>query len=247
MNVLVFFPEELQNNLITVVGRRGAHLAQTIKVVPGQSLRVAQVNVGLGSGIVRTVDPGKVVVEVPVLSPVPKPAAIEIILAMPRPQTLKKVLELCGTMAIAHLTIIGSARVERSYFNSPILQPERYREYLHIGMEQGANPFMTTVEIAPRFRDFSTTGLPAMLNDCDSALLAHPASADTLAEIAKRKPFTASKRTLLAVGPEGGWRDSELEVFEKHRFSFFRLSSNILRVEHAVCAALAQLELLRER
>ena len=48
----------------------------------------------------------------------------------------------------------------------------------------------------------------------------------------------------MAIGPEAGWNDFEIEYFEKFGFRKFKLSEYILRVETAVTAALAQIELL---
>jgi hypothetical protein len=49
----------------------------------------------------------------------------------------------------------------------------------------------------------------------------------------------------IAIGPEGGWIDRELETFQEAGFQPVRLGPWILRVETAVTAALAQIELLR--
>jgi len=50
---------------------------------------------------------------------------------------------------------------------------------------------------------------------------------------------------VLAIGPEGGWIARELSTFAARDFAIIRLGAEILRVEAAVTAALAQLSLLR--
>ncbi|UCC44665.1 MAG: RNA methyltransferase, partial [Candidatus Zixiibacteriota bacterium] len=54
-------------------------------------------------------------------------------------------------------------------------------------------------------------------------------------------------RVVVAVGPEGGWVDFEIDLMENHGFQRFRLGPWVLRVETAVSAALAQVELLAGR
>ena len=43
----------------------------------------------------------------------------------------------------------------------------------------------------------------------------------------------------MAIGPEGGWTDTEIIVASKYGFAEAALGINILRTETAVCAALA--------
>ncbi|MCW5204744.1 RsmE family RNA methyltransferase, partial [Desulfobulbus sp. N2] len=53
------------------------------------------------------------------------------------------------------------------------------------------------------------------------------------------------KRILLAIGPEGGWNDFEVNSFLEQGFLPFSMGNRILHVDTAVVALLAQLQLLR--
>jgi 16S rRNA (uracil1498-N3)-methyltransferase len=48
-----------------------------------------------------------------------------------------------------------------------------------------------------------------------------------------------SNQITLAIGPEGGWTDEELELFKKNGWVFASLGPTILRAETATIAALA--------
>ncbi len=48
-------------------------------------------------------------------------------------------------------------------------------------------------------------------------------------------------RVLVAVGPEGGWTDDEVDRLEAHGFARLSLGSRILRTDTAVIALLARL------
>ena len=52
---------------------------------------------------------------------------------------------------------------------------------------------------------------------------------------------------MLAIGPEGGWIERELETFVERGFKPVSLGAPILRVEAAVAAALGQLLLLQRQ
>jgi RsmE family RNA methyltransferase len=56
-----------------------------------------------------------------------------------------------------------------------------------------------------------------------------------------------SNPVTLAVGPERGFINSDIERFHQAGFTSIKISSSILRVEHAVYSAVSQLELLRSR
>ncbi len=54
------------------------------------------------------------------------------------------------------------------------------------------------------------------------------------------RPLTPSPSVIwIAIGPEGGFSDAELELFEGHGFGSVSLGPGVLRVETAVAAALA--------
>jgi RsmE family RNA methyltransferase len=53
--------------------------------------------------------------------------------------------------------------------------------------------------------------------------------------------FAKGKAILLAIGPEGGFIDTEVAQFEAWGFRRFSLGERILRVEAAVCAAIARI------
>jgi 16S rRNA (uracil1498-N3)-methyltransferase len=50
---------------------------------------------------------------------------------------------------------------------------------------------------------------------------------------------SSSNETLLAVGPEGGWTDDELNLFHRNNWISASLGSTILRAETAAIAATA--------
>jgi 16S rRNA (uracil1498-N3)-methyltransferase len=63
-------------------------------------------------------------------------------------------------------------------------------------------------------------------------------------------PMTSSslKDVTIAIGPEGGWSENELDLFERSsNIIGFSLGSNILRSETAVCSALSIFNWIRQQ
>ena len=54
-------------------------------------------------------------------------------------------------------------------------------------------------------------------------------------------PGARERRTLVAIGPEGGWTDAEVALLEAHGFDRLSLGPRILRTDTAAIALLARL------
>jgi RsmE family RNA methyltransferase len=72
-------------------------------------------------------------------------------------------------------------------------------------------------------------------------VIAHPRAARALEDVA---PPGDAGPLVLAIGPDGGWIERELASFAERGFAAARLGDAVLRTDHAVTAALAQLGLL---
>ena len=73
-------------------------------------------------------------------------------------------------------------------------------------------------------------------------LVAHPEAGEGLKQALGTE---ISGRTLLAVGPEGGWVDFEIDKFIEQSFVPVSMGERVLRTDTAVVALLAQLMVLR--
>jgi len=129
--------------------------------------------------------------------------------------------------------------VEKSYFHSRLLEKENYTKYLIEGLSQGKRTQLPNIAIHKRFKQFFEDHFSAE-NNKPIKLLAHTNDDVYL----NRLKVKDKQHYAIAIGPEGGWNDFEIDFMVKNGFQVFKLSKNILRVETAVTAALAQLELL---
>jgi RsmE family RNA methyltransferase len=83
------------------------------------------------------------------------------------------------------------------------------------------------------------TRWPEGHHDPTTRVIAHPTGIPIERAICSDAPIT------LAIGPEGGWIQRELDTFVDRGFTPVSLGSAILRVETAVAAALGQIVMLR--
>ncbi|OGQ95190.1 MAG: 16S rRNA (uracil(1498)-N(3))-methyltransferase [Deltaproteobacteria bacterium RIFOXYD12_FULL_57_12] len=244
MNLVLIDPTELdRHGIVTLRDRRRAHLAEVLGVGVGDRVRVGVVNGPVGEGRLLAMTSESAVLQVSVSGPLPARPAVDLIVALPRPLMLKRILTQTASLGVGHIFLIKANRVEKSYFQSTLLQEENWLPFLLEGLEQAMDTRLPTVTVHPRFRPFVEDLLPGIIPEYQHSLLAHPEGAANLVTVLGSR---FGGRVLLAMGPEGGWVDFEVERFQSAGFASFSMGPRILRLETAVVALLAQLALLRE-
>ena len=244
MNLLLFRADELDpDGVVRLSGRRARHLSEVLRVSPGQRLRAGLVRGGQGTARVEGVQRDEVTLSLALQGPPAICPPVEVILALPRPKVLSRVLRSVASFGVAAIELVNAWRVEKSYFASDRLQPQRLEQDVWLGCEQGGTTWLPDVRVHPRFRPFVEDELPRRLSPALSrALVAHPHAADPIERVVAPG---SKQRLVVAIGPEGGWIESELRSFETSGFVSVRFSERVLSVESAAAALLAQLELLR--
>lgn len=234
MNLVLLEPGEVDGAAATLGGRRAQHIATIHRATVGKILKVGVLGGAVGRATVATVGRDRVALEDIVLdaSP-PAPVACTLILALPRPRVLGRVLAAAATFGIKRVVLLGSNRVEKSYWQSPMVGEDAVREALLLGLEQAGDTVLPLVEKRPRFRPYVEDELAHQTENA-LALVAHPDGAAPC-------PSAGDQRVLLAVGPEGGFVDFEVGLLAGAGFAPVTLGERPLRVEHAVFALLGRL------
>lgn len=235
MNIIIVEDHHhIAEDRVRLSGRYFDHITKVLKSQIGDRLSVGRLNGFMGKAQLH--DIGRDWVELALLeltAPPPPTLPISLILGLPRPRMLQRTLQTIATMGVQHLHLIQSSRVEKSFWQTPLLQPQTVHEQLIIGLEQGKATQLPTVEYHPRFRPF-----------IEDYALAQEATATKL--IAHPGPYPAAQPvtgtpTILAIGPEGGFIPREVELFRNRGFEPIQLGERILRVETAIPVLLGKL------
>ena len=246
MNLIILTESDATgDNRYHLTDVRAEHIRTVLRLGKGDTVEVGLLNGPAGKARIETVDDSEVVLAAEELRALSDPpVTVDLVCALPRPQTLRKVLITSAMMGVRKLHLIRANRVEKSFFHSPLLVPEKWTPYLIEGLSQGKLTRLPCVSIHERFRNFFEDTLPE-LEGKESApstkILPHPESNEALHEVYDGR----SKRLVVAIGPEGGWVPFEVELMESLGFTPFKLGPWVLRVETAVTATLAQIELTR--
>ncbi|WIF67197.1 16S rRNA (uracil(1498)-N(3))-methyltransferase [Metapseudomonas otitidis] len=214
-------------------GRRLKHLHDVHRAEAGDSLRVGLLGGAMGEGRLTVLEADHAELQVSLDQPPPAKLPLTLLLALPRPKMLRRVLQTVATMGVPRLVLLNSYRVEKSFWQTPFLEPAAIREQLILGLEQGRDTMLPEVVIEKRFKPFVEDRLPTLVAGT-RALVGHPGPWPDC-------PRAVEGPVTLAIGPEGGWIPYEVEKLQATGFEAVQLGERILRVETAVTALLARL------
>jgi len=223
----------IADDRVRLAGRRLAHVRAVHRARLGDRLRVGRVGGPLGEGTITRLDDDALELDVTLDRPAPPPSQVELVVALPRPPSLRKLLQQGTALGVKRFTLLASRRVEKSYWQSHLLAAGALAEQLRLGLEQGVDTVLPTIEFERRFRPFVEDRLPERLA-ASRGLLADP-DADVPCPTDLAEPVT------LVVGPEGGFIPFEVDLLRAAGLSPVGLGPRVLRVETAVVALLARL------
>ncbi|SDG61282.1 RNA methyltransferase, RsmE family [Pseudomonas benzenivorans] len=218
---------------VLLSGRRLKHLHEVHRAEAGDRLRVGRLNGLMGSGRLLRLDAAEAELQIDLEQPAPAKLPLTLLLALPRPKMLRRVLQTVSAMGVPRLILLNSYRVEKSFWQTPFLEPAALREQLILGLEQARDTVLPEVIIEKRFKPFVEDRLPALAAG-SLGLVGHPGAYPPC-------PRAVERPVTLAIGPEGGWIPYEVEKLQEAGLQPVQLGERILRVETAVTALLARL------
>src|SRR5207253_8144694 len=154
MNLMLLFPEDfVSDTRARVEGRR----LQEIRRIGSDELRVGVVNGRVGTAKVVNGE-----LEVHLDADPPPLLPLTLVLALPRPKVLNRVIASATSMGIKRIFLINAWRVEKSYWKSPRLSSENLRTQSILGLEQARDTVLPHIELRRFFRPFVEEELPAL-------------------------------------------------------------------------------------
>lgn len=242
MNIILLDRQEIGDNRVVLRERRAHHIISVLRARTDATLRVGIINGPIGSARLLAIGDDTVELEIHVEGAAPERPRTDLILALPRPIMLKRILSQAATLGVGRIFLINANRVEKSYFSAGLLSPETMRTHLLHGLEQAGDTMVPEVTVHERFRPFVEDFLTERISQWPTRLIAHPGPFPYLPQAVS---LPMRERLVLAVGPEGGWVDFEVDRLHSIGFHPFTLGRRILRVDSAVPALLSQIDLLR--
>src|SRR5690606_25037435 len=142
--------------------RRLTQLHVVHRADAGASLRVGRVGGLTGQGRILRLENREAERRAGFDQPPPPKLPLALLPALPRPKMLKRVLQTVATLGVPRLILLHSCRVEKSFWQTPFLEPAAIREQLILGLEQARDTVLPDVIIEKRFKPFVEDRLPAL-------------------------------------------------------------------------------------
>lgn len=246
-----------------------AHIKTVLGAKVGDTLKIGRQAGNLGTGVIRRLAVQEIELEKVVLNePPPVKLALTVVLALPRPKVLRRLIMDMTALGVAHIILINSYRTQKSYWQSPML--DRLDEFVQEGLQQACDTVAPQITLSRRFKPFVEDELPGLLAG-DIGLVAHPYATMSFSEfmvgqsakpqtkslpksLPKSRPQSPPKTNcqpesqpncqplpkLLFIGAEGGWIDYEIDLLQRQGCQAVTIGSRILRTEAAVNALIGQ-------
>ncbi|MFC1765610.1 16S rRNA (uracil(1498)-N(3))-methyltransferase [Planctomycetota bacterium] len=237
MNIIILNQEELtENGRACLSGRRAQHIISVLRRTTGQSVRIGILNGAVGTGVIEDMTSTEIHLNCSFHS-APKPSAgIDLILPMPRPLVMKRLLAPVTSMGIRRIFLTNANKVEKDYFGTHWLSPEHYEPLLIEGLEQSGDTHFPQVNIIRRLKPFVEDRMDELF-PTGTRILAHPTHEDDTHSIPQ-----GPAPLVLALGPDGGWTPYETDMFDRNGFVRMSLGSRTLRTDIACIALISVLK-----
>ena len=235
MNIVLLEPNQITttDNIWQIENQRQLqHLQQHIQLNCGDTLKVGVRNGQRYLTEVISVSEQQIRIRPIQVEAIPAKLPVHLILALPRPKVLRRIIMDAVTLGVERISLIHSYRVDKSYWQSPFLQ--QLDDYVTLGLEQAGDTIAPEIQLYKRFKPFVEDVLPTFISDQKPAYVAHPYAEQQM-------PYAIQHSCHLIVGPEGGFIPYEVDLLIKNGCQAMSLGNRILRTETAVSSILGRL------
>jgi 16S rRNA (uracil1498-N3)-methyltransferase len=222
--------DEVSENRAALVGEHADHLARVLRVRPGEEFDIAAGN-SVRRGRVTAVSPTRVEFELGEEIPAADPPKITLLLSIFKFDRMEWAIEKCTELGVSRIVPVIAHRTDVHLARAAVKRAERWQRIALQASEQSRRS--SPPEIADPVKLSDLTSLLAGLR----VVLSESERQNHLRDVLISAP--AKNEVLLAVGPEGGWTDDELQFFQKAGWLSATLGTSILRAETAAIAATA--------
>ena len=233
MNIVLLEPENTQSEIWSIHSKRQLqHLREHLDITVGQNLKVGIRNGARYVTEIVSIDEQEVCIRPIREEAVPAKLPVHLIVALPRPKVLRRLIMDSVTLGVEKISLIHSYRVDKSYWQTPFLQ--QIEQYVTLGLEQAGDTIVPEIQMYKRFKPFVEDVLPTLISETSPAYVAHPYADESM-------PNGIDHACSIVVGPEGGFIPYEVDLLTKNGCQAVSLGNRILRTETSISYILGRL------
>lgn len=233
MNIVLLDPRQTESKIWSITSKRQLeHLNTHLEVKVGDTLKVGILNGKRYLTEILEISEQAVQIKPITEESVPNKLPVTLIVAMPRPKVLRRLIMDAVTLGVEKIILIHSYRVDKSYWQTPFLQ--QLDHYVTLGLEQAGDTVAPQIEIYKRFKPFVEDILPNLVTAQRPAYVAHP-------YCDMQMPYAINHACTIVIGPEGGFIPYEIDLLKQNGCQAVSLGSRIIRTETVIPYVLGRL------
>ena len=230
---LVLLPEQTDSTIWQINdARQVSHLKQHLDIKIGDQIKVGVFNQARYLAEVLEINNHQITVTPVEQQAIPNKLPVTLILALPRPKVLRRLIMDSVTLGVEKIVLLHSYRVDKSYWQTPFLQ--QLDQYVTLGLEQAGDTIAPEIQLYKRFKPFVEDVLPGLISADCSAYVAHPYTDQAM-------PHAIQHPCSIVIGPEGGFIPYEIDLLEKNGCQARHLGNRIIRTETVIAYVLGRL------
>jgi 16S rRNA (uracil1498-N3)-methyltransferase len=222
--------DEVSGNRAALTGEHADHLLRVLRAHLGQEFDIATGPV-VRHGRIVNIQGGRVEFELGDEVSAAHIPDITLLLAIFKFDRMEWAIEKCTELGVSRIAPVIARRTDAHLASAAVKRAERWRRIAIQATEQSRRAHPPEIAAPLKLKD--------AVIDCAARLrivLAESEQETLLRDVLTSSP---AREITLAIGPEGGWADDELQLFQKSGWSSASLGSTILRAETAAIAATA--------
>lgn len=225
MNILLLETSDfITENTVRISDERFTHIQKILNAQKDDTLKAGLLNGKLGLATVTELSSNSIELTTLFNEEPPNALPLTVILAMPRPKMLKRILSNIAEFGVKEVYLINSYKVEKSFWQTPVLQD--IDTYLKQGLTQTKDTILPKVYCKKLFRPFVEDELPEIIQGKE-AYVAHPYHASPC-------PTPSTEQRIIIIGPEGGFIPFEIELLQTIGCKTISMGERIYKVENAL-------------
>jgi len=221
--------DEVSGNIAALTGSHAEHISRVLRARVGQEFDIATGREVRRGRVIR-VENGRVELELGELVAAVEIAHIILVLSIFKFDRMEWAIEKCTELGVTQIVPVIAQRTEKHLAAAAAKRVERWQRIARQAAEQSRRTSPPEISAPMKLKDAVALVAEARI------LLSESEQTVTLKDALA---FQAAGCIALAVGPEGGWTESESKLFREAGWIPASVGSNILRAETAAIAALS--------
>ena len=222
--------DEVSGDRASLLGKNADHLSRVLRARIGQQFEIATPS-GVCMGEIVEIEPDRVVFSTSSLAERDtrqQTTQIHLYLAVFKFDRFEWAIEKCTELGVTSIAPLIARRTDAHLASAALKRVERWRRIAHEAAQQSRRDVVPEILEAEKLEDV----IPYA-----------PGKRIVLVEGERNHrlidAITQVSELSLAIGPEGGWTESELSAFSRNKWGHVSLGSTILRSETAAIAAIS--------